>query len=82
MLPNNPVKSFYEIFQRPTVFTFFFIAIVIVILRLPSVIIDFIHVDVLTSYLLAKRELLGLSFGMNKGWLYHWLMKFSITYIA
>jgi hypothetical protein len=46
------------------------------------VVIDFIHVDVLTSYLLAKRELLGLSFGMNKGWLYHWLMKFSITYIA
>lgn len=82
MSPNNHVKSFYEIFQRPTVFTFFFIAIVTVVPRLPSVIIDFIHVDVLTSYLLAKRELLGLSFGMNKGWLYHWLMKFSITHIA
>lgn len=78
----NSVKSFYGIFQRPTFFTFFFIAIVTVILRLPSVIIDFIHVDVLTSYLLAKRDLLGLSFTMNKGWLYHWLMKFSIKYIA
>ena len=79
---NNPVKYFYEIFQRPKFSTFFFIAIVTVILRLPSVIIDFIHVDVLTSYLLAKRELLGLSFTMNKGWLYHQLMKFSIKYIA
>ncbi|MEW6527312.1 MAG: glycosyltransferase family 39 protein [Spirochaetota bacterium] len=82
MSRTDPVKYFYNIFQLPTVFTFFFIAIVTVILRLPSVVIDFIHVDVLTSYLLAKRELLGLSFGMNKGWLYHWLMKFSITYIA
>ena len=82
MSRNNTVKYFYEIFQRPKFFTFFFIAIVTVILRLPSVIIDFIHVDVLTSYLLAKRELLGLSFTMNKGWLYHQLMKFSITYIA
>lgn len=52
------------------------------VLRLPSVIVDFIHVDVLTSYLLAKRELLGLSFTMNKGWLYHQLMKFSIMHIA
>lgn len=79
---RNPVKYFYEIFQRHEFFTLFFIAIVTVILRLPSVIIDFIHVDVLTSYLLAKRELLGLSFTMNKGLLYHWLMKCSITYIA
>ncbi|MEJ5362767.1 MAG: glycosyltransferase family 39 protein [Spirochaetota bacterium] len=82
MLHNNPVKSFYDIFKKPTIFTFLSIAIVAVILRLPAVVIDFIHVDVLTSYLLAKRDLLGLSYGMNKGWLYHWLMKFSITYIA
>lgn len=82
MSRNNPVKSFYGIFQHPTFYTFFFIAIVTVILRLPSVIIDFIHVDVLTSYLLAKRDLLGLSFVMNKGLLYHWLMKFAIEYMA
>lgn len=82
MRGDSIVKYFYTLFGRTSWLAFFCVAIVTVILRLPSVIIDFIHVDVLTSYLLAKRELLGLSFTMNKGWLYHQLMKFSITYIA
>ena len=82
MYYENYVKYFYQFFRRPGFLHFSILTIVIIILRLPSVLIDFIHVDVLTSYLLAKRELLGLSFSMNKGWLYHQLMKFSITYIA
>lgn len=53
-----------------------------VILRLHTAFIDFIHVDVITTYLTVKDQLAGLSVNYNKGPLYHWLMKFSITHIA
>ena len=82
MFLNNTVKNFYQLFHKNSSVVFACICFSTIILRLPSVIIDFIHVDVLTSYLLAKRDLLGLSYSMNKGWLYHQLMKFSINYIA
>ena len=48
------------------------------ILRLPTIFIDFIHVDVVTSYLLVKRDMAGLPFNPNKGWLYHYLYKYSV----
>lgn len=48
------------------------------ILRIHTLFIDFIHVDVVTSYLLVKRDLAGLDFYPNKGWLNHNLMKWSI----
>ncbi|HPJ34116.1 MAG TPA: glycosyltransferase family 39 protein [Spirochaetota bacterium] len=48
------------------------------ILRAHTLFIDFIHVDVVTSYVLVKRDLAGLDFSPNKGWLNHYLMKWSI----
>ncbi len=48
------------------------------LLRLPTVFMDFIHVDVVTSYVLVKRDLAGLAFHPNKGWLNHYLVKGSI----
>jgi len=49
------------------------------ILRIHTLFIDFIHVDVVTSYILVKRDLAGLDFEPNKGWLNHDLMKWSIN---
>jgi len=48
------------------------------ILRIHTLFIDFIHVDVVTSYILVKRDLAGLDFEPNKGWLNHYLLKWSI----
>ncbi len=48
------------------------------ILRIHTLFIDFIHVDVVTTYILVKRDLAGLDFEPNKGWLNHELMKWSI----
>lgn len=48
------------------------------ILRIHTLFIDFIHVDVVTSYILVKRDLAGLDFEPNKGWLNHNLMKWSL----
>lgn len=48
------------------------------LLRLPTVFMDFVHIDVVTTYLLVKRDLAGLAFNPNKGWLYHYLYKYSV----
>jgi hypothetical protein len=48
------------------------------ILRIHTLFIDFIHIDVVTSYILVKRDLAGLNFEPNKGWLNHNFMKWSI----
>lgn len=48
------------------------------LLRLHTLFIDFIHVDVVTSYILVKRDLAGLDFYPNKGWLNHYMVKWSI----
>ncbi len=52
-----------------------------VLLRIHTVFIDFIHVDVLTTFVIVKDELAGRSFSINKGALYHYLMKFSIEHM-
>lgn len=52
------------------------------ILRAHTLFIDFIHVDVVTSYILAKRDLAGLPFYPNKNWLNHYLMKWSILFFG
>ncbi len=48
------------------------------ILRLPTLFIDYIHIDVITSYIIAQRDLAGLIFKPNKGPVYHSLVKWSI----
>jgi hypothetical protein len=48
------------------------------ILRLPTVFIDYIHIDVITSYIIAQRDIAGLLFKPNKGPVYHSLVKWSI----
>ncbi len=49
-----------------------------IVLRAHTLFIDFIHIDVVTSYLLVKRDLAGLDFNPNKGWLNHQLVKLSV----
>lgn len=49
------------------------------LLRIHTVFIDFIHVDVLTTFNIVRDELAGRPFSINKGPLYHFLMKFSIV---
>lgn len=48
------------------------------ILRAYTLFIDYIHIDVVTTYLIVKRDLAGMSFSPNKGWLNHLLFKWSI----
>ena len=48
------------------------------ILRAYTLFIDFIHIDVVTTYVIVKRDLAGLDFNPNKGWLNHSLLKWSI----
>ncbi len=50
-----------------------------ILLRIHTVFIDFMHVDVLTTYLIVKTDLAGRVFSINKGPLYHFLMKFSVV---
>ncbi len=52
------------------------------ILRIHTLFIDFIHVDVVTSYVLVKRDLAGLDFFPNKNWLNHYLVKWSINFFG
>lgn len=48
------------------------------LLRVHTLFIDFIHVDVVTSYILVKRDIAGLDFYPNKNWLNHYIMKWSV----
>ncbi|MDY6968625.1 MAG: glycosyltransferase family 39 protein [Spirochaetota bacterium] len=71
--------KFWEFINRSKGWiTLSFVIIGTFILRLPTIFIDYIHIDVITSYILAKRDLAGLSFTPNKGWVYHYLVKWSI----
>lgn len=48
------------------------------LLRMPTLLIDYIHIDVITSYIIAQRDIAGLFFTPNKEILYHLLVKWSI----
>lgn len=59
-----------------------FISAGTVVLRINTAFIDYIHVDVLTSYLIALRDLDGLPFVPNKGPVYHSLVKWSVLLLG
>ena len=52
------------------------------ILRLPTLFIDYIHIDVITSYIIAQRDIAGLLFKPNKGPVYHALVTWSIKLLG
>ncbi|MCP4135100.1 MAG: glycosyltransferase family 39 protein [bacterium] len=47
------------------------------LLRLPTAFMEFIHIDVITTCIIVKRDILGLAFTPNKGPVYHFLVKWS-----
>ncbi|MFC1668931.1 glycosyltransferase family 39 protein [Spirochaetota bacterium] len=80
---SNISTRFWDfIFNGKKLKVFIFVFSGAFILRLPTVFIDFVHIDVITTYLLVKKDLAGLFFKPNKGILYHEIYKFCVEYLA
>lgn len=77
---QRAADRFWEFFKTASPWKLFTAMVLSsVLLRIHTVFIDFIHVDVLTTYNIVRDELAGRAFSINKGPLYHFLMKFSIV---
>ncbi|OHD11232.1 MAG: hypothetical protein A2Y41_06965 [Spirochaetes bacterium GWB1_36_13] len=71
--------KFWKYFQnQSTLKLFFFTAAAVLLLRLPTLFVEYYDIDVLTSFLNAKAYLSGLAYDENKGPFYHMILNFCL----
>ena len=68
--------NFISSAKKWKIFTFIFLSAII--LRINTAFIDYIHIDVITTYNIIKRDFGGLDFSPNKKIVYHNLFKWSL----
>lgn len=74
-------NNFYNLFfyQKPWI-SLFAILLGILILRLPTLFVEYYDIDLLTSFMGAKNAIGGFPSSNNKGPLYHWVLNFSFSF--